>query len=414
MLTSNGSDDVARIHPAPRVQWRTVMVIIASIAAAACGDDGVDRARTHDAGLNATRGSGSNNGPGVIRGSDGGADRSSSESDLDIGDRRMPFTPANDREFVDFFVAHHEMAIMMADHERTHGENGEVKNVAQRVIDSQQPEVDKMRAIAAELTDPPPAAMPHDPHADADMDRMSNIAGPELDAMFLTEMIAHHAAGLPVAHRALKNLKRDDLRALATNMQQMQGLEIGEMQGLREKLSVTGAGEDLAPGGGDRADMGMVGDMRISLTPANDVEFVDFFVPHHQMAIDMAELVIARGQDPEVRAMAEQMHDTQAMEIERMRSVRASLAGTADSPAVPDDMHMQSDMAMMRSLSGTAVDALFLGDMAQHHAAGIPTAHRAKPHVENAELRSMSDSIFQTQAREIGQMQQMLEKLSTP
>jgi uncharacterized protein (DUF305 family) len=238
------------------------------------------------------------------------------------------------------------------------------------------------------------------------MDHMSSVTGSELDGMFLTEMIGHHASGLPVAHRSLGNLGRDDLRTLAKNMQRMQALEIGEMQGLREKLSVTGAGEDLTPAEAKRADMGFMGDMRIPLTPANDVEFIDFFVPHHQMA----ELVIARGQDADVRAMAETMRAAQRMEIEQMRAIRESSSGDADSPAPPEDDHMHADMAMMMSLGGSAVDVMFLSEMAQHHAAGIPTAHRAKPHVQNVELRSMSDSIFESQSREVGEMQQMLDQ----
>jgi uncharacterized protein (DUF305 family) len=328
-----------------------------------------------------------------------------------VGDRRIPYTPANDRAFIEFFVEHHGMAVMMAEHELMHGENAELKKLAQEIVDMQTAEIEKMQAIAAQLSEPAPPAMPADPHSDADMERMSSLGGSALDAMFLTDMIGHHAAGLPVAHRSIATLQNEELRTLAEEMTKAQAREIGEMQTWREQLAIQGAGEDLAPAERERADMGLRGDRRIPLTPANDIEFIDFFVPHHVMAIEMAEQVVARGQDPEVRAMAEEARDSQRAEVEKMRAVRESMTGAAESPAPPRDRHMQPEMAEMMTLNGLELDRMFLREMTPHHAAGIPTAHRAKPHVQNEELRAMADNIFEAQSREIGEMQQTLDNL---
>lgn len=331
-----------------------------------------------------------------------------------VGDRRIPYTPANDRAFIEFFVEHHEMAVMMAEHELMHGENAELKALAQEIVGMQSAEIEKMQAIASELSEPAPPSIPADPHSDADMERMSSLRGSALDAMFLTDMIGHHAAGLPVAHRSIATLQNEELRTLAEEMTKAQAMEIGEMQAWREQLAIQGAGEDFAPAELERADMGLRGDRRIPLTPANDIEFIDFFVPHHMMAIEMAEQVVARGQDPEVRSMAEGVRDSQRAEVEKMRAVRESLTGSAESPAPPRDRHMQPEMAEMMTLNGLELDRMFLREMTPHHAAGIPTAHRAKPHVQSEELRAMADSIFEAQSREIGEMQQTLDSLPTP
>ncbi|HKP64207.1 MAG TPA: DUF305 domain-containing protein, partial [Polyangiales bacterium] len=226
----------------------------------------------------------------------------------------------------------------------------------------------------------------------------------DLDAMFVTEMIAHHASALPVAHRSVATLRNAELRALATGMVSMQAAEIGELQTWRDQLALSGAGEDRAPAAEHRADMGMTGDRRIPLTPANDTEFIDFFLPHHEMAVQMAEMQMAHGESPEVRAMAQAMRDAQTAEIARMRALRGT-----EPTAPPNDAHMHGEMQMMMHVQGGELDHMFMTEMVQHHAAGIPTAHRAKPHVENPDLRAMADSIFQTQSREIGEMQNMLE-----
>ena len=331
-----------------------------------------------------------------------------------VGDRRIPFTPANDRAFVDFFVEHHRMAVDMAKHEVQHGEHAEVKAIAQQMIDVQSAEIEQMEGIAAELADSALPAMPPDPHSDADMDHMETVHGAELDAMFLTEMITHHASGLPVAHRSLTTLKLDSLRRLADDMIKAQASEIGKMQALREQLGVTDAGEDLAPAEAGRADMGLMGDTRISLTPADDVEFIDFFAPHHEMAIMMAEQVLANGEDATVREMAQAMRDSQSAEIATMRTVRKRLTGKEESPALEHDAHMHAEMEQMMSLRGAELDRMFLAEMVTHHAAAVPTAHRAKPHVKASEIRSMADDIFEAQSREIGELQQMLQENPMP
>lgn len=51
-----------------------------------------------------------------------------------------------------------------------------------------------------------------------------------------------------------------------------------------------------------------------------DVDFVKNMIPHHKMAIDMAEKELNDGKDPEVRTMAEKVKDDQMKEIEDMQA----------------------------------------------------------------------------------------------
>jgi uncharacterized protein (DUF305 family) len=330
-----------------------------------------------------------------------------------VGDRRVPFTPENDREFAEFFIEHHQMAIDMSQHVLERGENPDVQALAQSIVDAQTEELGILRTAVTEIGDsqPEPPGMPPDPHTEADMAFMADLSGAELDQAFLLDMIPHHAGGLPPAHRAQPSLERQDLQTVAANIFESQATEIGEMRDLLEQLGVMEAGEDRADSANDRPDFGLEGDRRVPLTPANDVEFVDFFISHHEMAIQMAEHEIENGENAEVIALAESIRTAQTRELATMRSIRADVAGSDEPPPMPADPHGDPEMVEMMSTTGAELDRMFLTEMIPHHAGGLPTAHRADPHVENEQLRTLANEMYLAQAEEIGEMKGLLDQL---
>jgi uncharacterized protein (DUF305 family) len=325
-----------------------------------------------------------------------------------VGDRRIPYTPAGDAEFAAFFAEHHQMAIDMAKIEIAKGSSADVKALATRIRDAQTAELAILEAAKTALGVVVPPA-PADPHTEADMAMMPSMSGAALDQMFLTDMIAHHAAGLAPAQRAEANLVRADLKQLAMDIFTAQATEIGTMKTMLVSMGVDDPGADLAADAVGRADFGLSGDRRIPLTP-DDLTFIDFFVPHHRMAIEMAELAIANG-SASVKQMATMMRDTQRVEVDAMLAVRLEITGSVAVPEPPHDPVMMTHMEHMKNLSGAALDQMFLEQMIPHHAAGIPTAHRANPHVQRAELKKLAGDIFNAQAREVGEMESMLEAL---
>ncbi len=59
--------------------------------------------------------------------------------------------------------------------------------------------------------------------------------------------------------------------------------------------------------------------MNAALTGDPDVDFIQGMIPHHQGAIDMAEIVLKYGKDPEARKLAEDIIKAQTSEIAFMK-----------------------------------------------------------------------------------------------
>ncbi len=178
-------------------------------------------------------------------------------------------------------------------------------------------------------------------------------------------------------------------------------------------LALGGCGSDDAPNTTPVTEVSnnpppsALGDKRVPFTPANDVEFIDFFVGHHRAAIEMAQMVVAKGERADVGEMAQRMIAAQTAELEKMRAARSALTGTAESQPLPPDQHMMADMEHMKTMSGSMLDEMFLAEMIGHHAAGIAPAKRAIPNLARDDMRTLARSIAANQAKEVGEMNEM-------
>src|SRR5688500_14913135 len=81
-------------------------------------------------------------------------------------------------------------------------------------------------------------------------------------------------------------------------------------------LSACRSGDDSMPGMGPSPSKGAT----TSATAGNDsdVMFAQMMIPHHQQAVEMAELAATRASDPEVKELAAKIKAAQAPEIATM------------------------------------------------------------------------------------------------
>ncbi len=186
----------------------------------------------------------------------------------------------------------------------------------------------------------------------ADSSTADRAAHNAVDVMFVTMMIPHHQGAIEMSDVALAQASTQQVKDLAARIKAAQGPEIEQMQswlsawGAEMPSATTDAGHDMghgmmsdapssttSPSGTDDFGMGDMMSMSeadmAALRSATGVEFDKLFlqqmISHHQGAIDMAEVEIARGENADVLALAASIKTGQTAEIAEMQQLLATL-----------------------------------------------------------------------------------------
>jgi len=84
--------------------------------------------------------------------------------------------------------------------------------------------------------------------------------------------------------------------------------------------------DTAASSGLNAANDKMMKDMDVPLTGNADRDFVAMMMPHHQGAIDMAEVELKNGKDPQLKKLAQDIVAAQRKEITFMKKWQANHA----------------------------------------------------------------------------------------
>lgn len=152
-----------------------------------------------------------------------------------------------------------------------------------------------------------------------------------------------------------------------------------------------------------------------------DVTFVQGMIPHHEQAIEMAQLAARNAEDERVIELAEGIEAAQAPEIEQMRGWLEAW-GESEDGGMDDMGHggdsdsamgqmSGEDMAALESASGAVFDQMFLEMMIEHHEGAIEMAETESADGQDTEAVELAETIIAAQQAEIDEMQGLLEQL---
>ncbi|MFG1931223.1 DUF305 domain-containing protein [Mycobacterium sp. NPDC048908] len=149
-----------------------------------------------------------------------------------------------------------------------------------------------------------------------------------------------------------------------------------------------------------------------------DVMFAQHMIPHHQQAIEMSDMVLAKhGIDPRVAELASQIKAAQGPEIQQMQGWLTRWGSPAMPPMSGHDMpSMQgmmsaSDMTALTNAQGVEASKLFLTQMISHHEGAITMAQNEIKDGQYPAAIELAKAIVTAQQKEIDTMRSILSTL---
>ncbi|GAB2659560.1 DUF305 domain-containing protein [Prescottella soli] len=154
-----------------------------------------------------------------------------------------------------------------------------------------------------------------------------------------------------------------------------------------------------------------------------DVAYVRMMIPHHEQAVEMAELVPSRSSNPDVVALAAQIEQAQAPEIEQMEGwLKAwgepsmvpmpghgeTSAGGMDHGGMGHGMMTAEQMQALENAKGPEFDRMWLEMMIEHHQGAVASSEQILTTGQSEQVRQLAQQIVSSQQAEIAQMEALL------
>lgn len=162
----------------------------------------------------------------------------------------------------------------------------------------------------------------------------SKTAEKQTDLQFLDMMTMHHSDGVKMAEMGIGKAQNAGVKTLAEKMAAGQRQDIAEMEKMRSDHFAGRPKAETMMVKGKRmtADMMMKmsqEDMRkleAAAGTAFDRTFLDVFMKHHRMAIDMSREETSKGRDTEIKKKAGEIRTMQTAELAEMSRLKRQVA----------------------------------------------------------------------------------------
>ncbi len=189
------------------------------------------------------------------------------------------------------------------------------------------------------------------------------------------------------------NTTKNEMDSSMPHMMQDDSMNSGKMQmdnGIMQSLSST---------------MGKMNEMK--MTGDFDLDFVNMMIIHHQAAIDMSEVEIAKGTDTQMKTMAQNIVTAQKAEIEQLHRFVKNYK-MPEVKKMNGEMHhelsetMKDMMDKMNNMQMTGnTDKDFAMMMKSHHEGAVKMAEDELSHGKQYEIKKMARKIITDQNKEI-------------
>lgn len=158
-----------------------------------------------------------------------------------------------------------------------------------------------------------------------------------------------------------------------------------------------------------------------------DVMFAQMMIPHHEQALEMAELADGRASDTEIKSLVADIEKAQDPEIQTMKSwlkawgkpesAEESMpgmdhgSGGMDHGSGMSGMMSEEDMQKLEAAKGTEFDRMFAEMMIEHHKGAITMAEDEQKNGRNATAKKLAADVVKTQSAEVEKFDKIVDRL---
>ncbi|MEO8265924.1 MAG: DUF305 domain-containing protein [Ilumatobacteraceae bacterium] len=148
-----------------------------------------------------------------------------------------------------------------------------------------------------------------------------------------------------------------------------------------------------------------------------DVTFAQSMIPHHEQAIEMADMAFDSKVDAgeKVRELASRIKAGQNPEIEMMSGWLGAWGqtmpmdmGPGQDMASMDGMMSTEEMSSLGAMTGPAFDKMWMDMMIRHHEGAISMAQTVKASGSNTDVLALAGQVITAQQGEIAEMNTLL------